>query len=291
MLCIEMAIFSIFHLWAFPWTVYDIKRSQIVASESVPGYPQDPKNVYKGGWLGSRALIDAFNPWDLVKSVGRGFKWLAVGRRTREQDSSYKNSAHGAGLEPARTAIPLRVNASLDSNDFSTSHREGTRVPSGRKPPHYRPLGEEEEEEEGDNLLSNAQSVPHSGPYSHSTPFAPQKGASAIDIGTVNLYSGHSDHLQTTHPAPENEFRNPNSNVSQDSGTLNHSLDDQNTGYHGAHPISTSDPRQHRTPSHRRQESEYDVWGSGSNRERDTDDGGSAGMDLGSRRGRNGSPF
>lgn len=277
LLCIEMAIFSVFHLWAFPWTVYDVKRSPIVASESIPGYPQDPKNVYRGGWLGSHALIDAFNPWDLVKSVGRGFKWFAVGRRTREQDSSYQNSAHGTGLEPARTSLPLRTNASLDSNDFSNNHKD-TRISSSRKPPQYRSHGEDEDEEQ--NLLSNSQSVPYS---RSSLPYAPHKGVSAADIGTMNLYSGQSDHLRTTNP--KNDVENSNENASQDSRTLNPALDDQDTGYHGARPMLTSDPPQHRKPSHRRQESEYDVWGSGSHRERDVDDDENAGMDLGSRRG------
>lgn len=290
LLCIEMAIFSIFHLWAFPWAVYDIKRSRIVASESIPGYPQDPKNDYKGGWLGSRALMDAFNPWDLVKSVGRGFKWLAVGRRTREQDSSYKNSAYGTGLEPARTSLPLRTNVSLDSDDFSTSHRENTKSLSGRKPPRYR--SHEEGEEEGENLLFNAQSVPQSGSYSRSDlPYAHHKGVSALDIGTMTLDHEHSDHLRTAHPIPENDIENPHLNAFQDSRSLNSALDGQDTGYHGARPMPTPDPPQHRKPSHRRQESEHDVWGSGNHQGREADDDGNTGMDLGSRRGRNGSPF
>lgn len=276
-----MAIFSIFHLWAFPWTVYDVRRSRIVASESVPGYPQDPKNNYKGGWLGSRALVDAFNPWDLVKSVGRGFKWLAVGRRTREQDSSYKNSARGTGLEPTRTVLPLKSNTPHDSDNFSTGHGKDTRIPSGRKPPHYR--SPDEDEEEGENLLTNTQSVP----YSRSDlPYAPHQGGSAVDIGTMNLYGGQSDQIRTKNPPPEKDFENLNDNAFKDSRTLYPALDDQDTGYHGA-----SDPPQHRKPAHRRQESDHDVWGGGNLRERDADDDGNAGIDLGSRRGRNGSPF
>lgn len=285
-----MAIFSMFHLWAFPWTVYDIKLSLVVASESVPGYFQDPKTDYKGGWLGSRALIDAFNPWDLVKSVGRGFKWLAVGRITREQDSSYKNSAHATGREPARTALPLRTNASLDSNDFSTSHWGDTRISSGRKPSHYRSL--EEDEEEGEDLLANAQSMPQLGPYSRpDLPYVPHKGVSAVDIGTINLSGGNPDHVRTQHLTPEEDFENPNNDGFQDSRTLNPALDDQDTGYHGASPMPTSDTPQRHNSSHRQQESDHNVWGSGSHRERDEDNDVIAGMDIGSRRERNGSPF
>lgn len=285
-----MAIFSIFHLWAFPWTVYDIKLSSIVASESVPGYAQDPRTDYKGGWLGSRALIDAFNPWDLVKSVGRGFKWFVVGRRIREQDSSYKNSAHANGLGSARTSLPLRTNASLDSNDFSTSHWGGTRITSGRKPSHYRSL--EEDEEEGEDLLINAQSMPRVGPYSRpDLPYAPHKGVSAVDIGTINLSSGNPDHAGTQHLAPGRYFEDANNDGFQDSRTLNPALDDQDTGYHGASPVPISDAPQRHNSSHRQQESNHNVWGSGSRRERDEDNDVTAGMPLGSRRERNGSPF
>ncbi|KAI4255865.1 MAG: hypothetical protein L6R42_006525, partial [Xanthoria sp. 1 TBL-2021] len=105
LLCIEMAIFSVFHLFAFPWQVYDIRRSAIVASESVPGYLPDPKTAYLGGPLGSKALLDAFNPWDLVKAIGRGFRWFAVGRRNREQDVSYQAYKISRPLNPDASDI------------------------------------------------------------------------------------------------------------------------------------------------------------------------------------------
>ena len=84
-----MALFSILHLWAYPWKPYDIDRSSIVTAENGAGYPPD-KSSYKGGKFGHRAFLDAFNPWDLVKAVGRGFRWVAVGRKHREQDVSYE---------------------------------------------------------------------------------------------------------------------------------------------------------------------------------------------------------
>jgi len=43
----------------------------------------------QGGFLGLSAIIDAMNPWDLVKGFARGMRWLFVGHRYRESDESY----------------------------------------------------------------------------------------------------------------------------------------------------------------------------------------------------------
>ncbi|KAI4132347.1 MAG: hypothetical protein LQ347_002614, partial [Umbilicaria vellea] len=154
LLCIEMAIFSILHLFAFPWKEYDVNRSAIVAAESGPGFHMDPKTAYKGGHFGERALMNAFNPWDLIKAVGRGFKWFAVGRKTREQDISYKNNAQGSGLEPDR----------LDP---------------ATKPRPYQPLRDDDQQE----LLARTQTNPFSDPSDpHSRPWAPNP---ETDIGVV----------------------------------------------------------------------------------------------------------
>jgi len=164
LLCVEMALFSIFHLWAFPWQPYDVKRSAVIAAESAPGYLPDPKTAYRGGPFGSRALMDAFNPWDLIKAVGRGFRWLFIGRRTREQDISYKNSVdHGSAFETSRnnnTELngPWGTDHSID--DGPRKQTFGTLKSPGR----YQPLSEEED----DRLLSHAQPVPQSHP-THTT--------------------------------------------------------------------------------------------------------------------------
>lgn len=227
LLCVEMAIFSVFHLWAFPWAVYDVRRSKIVASESVPGFLPDPKTAYQGGPLGISALMDAFNPWDLVKAVGRGFKWFAVGRRTREQDISYKNSTQGTNLEPARRTDPnydpYRGNAPYDYNDFSTDPDDSTHPYPGGKPSRYNPMDENEE----DNLLTNAQPAPQSPSNSQPYPKDPHRiyqkpHPTTTDISSMDRYSESPDRLQTTHPNPYDR--------GQESGTV----DAQDTGYHGA---------------------------------------------------------
>ena len=102
LLCIEMAIFSVLHLYAYPWKVYDIRTSSIVVAESGPGYLPDPKTAYKGGFGGHRAYFDALNMWDLVKGVARGVRWIFVGRKTRELDVSYKGQVNDTALQPAR---------------------------------------------------------------------------------------------------------------------------------------------------------------------------------------------
>ena len=239
LLCIEMALFSIFHLWAFPWKPYDIRRSAVVAAESAPGFLPDPKTAYKGGPFGSRALMDAFNPWDLIKAVGRGFRWFAVGRRRREQDISYKNSVdHGSGFEPSRTNDldgPWRTDSSLD---------DGQRGQFGamKSPGRYQPLSEEED----DRLLSHAQSVPQSHPATHDTsyprpmirhPTPPPN--SRTPTAANDLYRSHPDHLPSN-PTPAVLAHPPG----QESGVLAPAgLAEEDTGYHGAR--TTPAPREH----------------------------------------------
>jgi len=93
LLCIEMAIFAVMHIFAFPWKPYNIKRSY-----SDP--TNEPGTGFSGGenlhYLGFfRALLDAFNPWDIVKMTARGFRWLFVGVRKRHEDVSYQDDNLG----------------------------------------------------------------------------------------------------------------------------------------------------------------------------------------------------
>ena len=228
LLCIEMAIFSVFHLWAFPWQVYDIRRSAIVASESAPGFLPDPKTAYRGGPFGFKALMDAFNPWDLVKAVGRGFKWFAVGRRTREQDISYKSSVnHGKGHEPSRSTDlngPWRTDNSFESQPRPYM---GT---GGKSPGRYQPLHEDED----DRLLSHAQSAPQSIPITDNTsyprpmirhPTPPPN--SRTPVAQDDLYP---DHLPSN-PTSSSQRTTQQPDTQQHSGVIDPRED---TSYHGA---------------------------------------------------------
>lgn len=187
LLCIEMALFAVFHLWAFPWKVYDINRSNIVASESAPGFLPDPKTAYQGGKFGERALMEAFNPWDLIKAVGRGFRWAAVGRRTRMDDISYKTS-QGVGLEPTRNQFTAFGGAGGKSVDDP----HGTAYYGHENRPNY--YAEDEDEH---RLLANAQSNPTSNfprPMSRHPPRDPALNPSNTgDIGTAKSFDPPTD--------------------------------------------------------------------------------------------------
>ncbi|KAH7117854.1 organic solute transporter subunit alpha/Transmembrane protein, partial [Dendryphion nanum] len=83
LVCFEMAIFAVLHLFAFPWKPYDLGKRQ----DTINGFPnEEPKN-YVSGPL--RAIVSAFNPWDIIKAFGRGMRWLFIGVRHRKNDISY----------------------------------------------------------------------------------------------------------------------------------------------------------------------------------------------------------
>ena len=230
-----MSIFSIFHLWAFPWQVYDIRRSQIVASESAPGFLPDPKTAYQGGRYGQRALMDAFNPWDLVKAVGRAFKWAAVGRRRRMEDISYKNSHQSTALEPTRNQFTAFQNPGNDSFDLPPGQRGQNSYL--QKPSRYAPLPEQED---SDRLLAHAQSNPtSSAPESYPRPMSrspardPALGAKHGDIGTYDPAPIASHHYH--HPSyqdPSGHLAPIEYGVTPTAHPETGSLDSQDTSYH-----------------------------------------------------------
>lgn len=84
----EMAIFAILHFWGFPWQPYKINKKE----ESLFGIEETSN--YQGGWLGTKAIFDAMNLWDLCKAVARGLRWLFVGRKQRTLDLSYYLTAN-----------------------------------------------------------------------------------------------------------------------------------------------------------------------------------------------------
>lgn len=110
LLCVEMAAFAILHLWAFPYAPY--RPSAKLTFYPVPDLrahsaaPQEnPHQAPSGGFLGIMALVDALNPWDMVKAFGRGVRWLFCGVRRRKDDVSYKlglENLSGGGPDGAR---------------------------------------------------------------------------------------------------------------------------------------------------------------------------------------------
>ena len=266
LLCIEMAIFSVFHLWAFPWKVYDVRRSQIVASESAAGFFPDPKTAYHGGPFGSKALMDAFNPWDIIKAISRGFKWLLVGRKTRMEDISYKNSAQGTSLEPTRNQI-----TAFETGNHSFDGVAGPSHPfvQGGKPGRYQQLSEEED---SDRLLAYPQSNPEA-PYPRLMERLPHRNAGG-DIGIMGVYDPPAPR-----PPPYPNTRHLDSG--QECGTTDErGLEEQDTGYHGARgrvtPVPPPDSHPLGPPGGRSDEHEWNIWGGA--RENEEDIGGGHGV-------------
>ncbi|KAI5362131.1 Putative organic solute transporter subunit alpha/Transmembrane protein [Septoria linicola] len=86
LLCIEMAAFSVMHMFAYPWKPYSLKHNAKLAT--TPTHNGEISR-YSGGFMGWKAILDAFNPWDIITASARGFRWLFVGVRKRHNDPSY----------------------------------------------------------------------------------------------------------------------------------------------------------------------------------------------------------
>lgn len=92
LLCAEMMFFAILHIFAFPYHPYRPKPGHID-----PAAKQFDKS--QGGFLGMAAIMDALNPWDLVKAFARGLRWFFVGRKNRMDDPSYKQDLNDVPLD------------------------------------------------------------------------------------------------------------------------------------------------------------------------------------------------
>lgn len=150
--------------------------------------------------------MDAFNPWDLVKAILRGFRWLVVGRHKREQDISYRTGGAGTTLD---STYSITIDPALKGS-------------KGRKANRYQPLDGSDDEQ----LLAHAQSNPVA-------PVHAEPG-DAGDISSANRYNEGPDHLRTMHPTP-GTLRRAEHEHEQQTGVIPASLG-ADTGYHGARP-------------------------------------------------------
>jgi hypothetical protein len=146
LLAIEMSIFAVMHIFAFSAKPYDIRKIE------------DVNATYSGGFMGWKAIYDAFNIWDIVKASARGFRWLFVGSRKREQDISYEGHRH-------TNSEPVKLNE-LRTDYPPPGYDEGSgagRVGTNLGKENTRPIPVRRETNESDDqaaLLSNPQSVP-----------------------------------------------------------------------------------------------------------------------------------
>lgn len=186
---IEMALFAVLHIWAFSFLPY----ASSPAGE-VSDYYGNGKVSYEGGKFGVKALIDAMNPFDLIAAVGRGFRWLFVGRKNRKLDPSYRRP-HETIDEPTELGTAYE-GAGTDMSGGRTGRY-------GSSP-----------DEEGEILLSHAQPNPEGdhlgapsypyelddGVHDHSARYYGQGAASPYD---------ESEPHNPAYPAPVGTATNP----------------------------------------------------------------------------------
>ncbi|KAF2197458.1 DUF300-domain-containing protein [Delitschia confertaspora ATCC 74209] len=145
--CLEMSIFAALHVWAFSWKPYDLRKYQDPLHAPTDGFTGDLPKKYAHG--PARALASAFNPWDIVKACGRGFRWLFVGVRHRRKDISYQTKLSTLSADTEYPSGPTFVG---NSDAATETGRPGKGV-GGRK------TGFEDSDTAG--LLSHAQANPY----------------------------------------------------------------------------------------------------------------------------------
>lgn len=200
LLCIEMAIFSVLHLFAFPYSPY----SKGVGSE-LAKYPLSPTSganalgPKQGGFLGVKAIVDAMNPWDIVKGFARGMRWLVVGRKHRENDSSYKSSTFNTdntGNENGMTLGPAAHDGLQELPIADEFRRSKFGIP-----------GVTAKDEERADLLANAQPNPVSPTSSGYVPARQRYDSNGQDISSGGrtyepIYDSSPDRTIRANPTP-----------------------------------------------------------------------------------------
>lgn len=173
LLCVEMGLFSFFHLYAFPHAPYHPGAKPTFypppdASTSGP-YLENKAQSPAGGFMGLAALYDAVNVWDFFKAIGRSGRWVFVGRKHRQKDVSYQSNH---SQQAADLAIHQRHGSEPaegpESDDVRTPMQPETRYSPPSSPPpqylHHMPVSPRYEGyrgEEGSALVSNAQPRPY----------------------------------------------------------------------------------------------------------------------------------
>lgn len=143
LLAVEMSIFAIVHIFAFSPKPYNIHNNP------------DPGARYEGGFLGWKAILSAFNLWDIVKASARGFRWLFVGARKREQDISYAH--HRANSEPVKLE---QIRTEYDQETGIAGSGRARAFDKENQRPSLPPRRATNDSDDQAALLSNSQRVP-----------------------------------------------------------------------------------------------------------------------------------
>ncbi|KAF2875311.1 organic solute transporter Ostalpha-domain-containing protein [Massariosphaeria phaeospora] len=180
--CVEMAIFAVMHLFAFPWKPYDLRKTRSPTQAPPGSIPTKDYTRYAHG--PARALLDALNPWDIIKACGRGFRWLTVGVRNRRTDPSYQKKLEPTPSETGYGQGPTFAGNGEAAMEFTKFGKASDKTGS--------------EDSDTIGLLSHAQTDPYvqQGSYhvaddrsygyysSHSPPSGAQPGPE-YDLGTA----------------------------------------------------------------------------------------------------------
>ncbi|QSZ32133.1 hypothetical protein DSL72_001702 [Monilinia vaccinii-corymbosi] len=194
LLCIEMAIFSILHLFAFPWRPY-ASNATPVKYPSLPDGDLEPIGPKQGGPLGFMAFADAMNPWDLVKAFARAMRWLFVGVKHREADPSYKQESYNNDND---------MSLQSTSSDGDPSHKardDGVTIINEHRKSTFGSNKGVMEGEEGIGLIDNAQPNPTNLRNSGNGPAAQRDTHEGFGLDTNGMpYSNNPDRFFANSP-------------------------------------------------------------------------------------------
>lgn len=186
LLCFEMAVFAILHLWAFPYQPYVPGAKPTFYPVMDPSTGLGPREnehtAPQGGPMGLMALVDAVNLWDVCKAFGRGLRWLFVGVKHRHTDVSYQVKDRNDSVD---TSYPMKTyggQADQKPNADLPIASEVRRSQFGAPKPAQQPDARlhEPTNEESAGLIEHAQGVAASpprvdsrlpSPYHHEAPF------------------------------------------------------------------------------------------------------------------------
>jgi hypothetical protein len=185
LLCVEMALFAILHLWSFPCAQYRPGAKTTFYPSPNPSSDIPPKENERGpkmgGPFGLLAFADALNLWDVVKAFGRGIRWLFVGAKRRHEDPSYqlKTDTSYAGAANGKSTDHLPIASQFRRSTFGLPSAPGDPMP-----------------EESAGLIANAQPEPGNG---HRRPSNPYQD-SGLHPQAYRGNSGNSESTASSHP-------------------------------------------------------------------------------------------
>ncbi|KAK8010654.1 hypothetical protein PG990_009619 [Apiospora arundinis] len=225
LLCFEMAVFAILHLWAFPYQPYvpGAKASFYPPTDPALGLGsrENEHGAPQGGFMGLMAILDALNLWDVIKSFGRGIRWLFVGVKNRHNDISYSTKINSEGVD---TSYPMKPYGS-DTGTKSTDHLP---IASEFRRSQFGIPGEQNLTripEENAALIDNAQGISGSPPRRGRTDSSPPYR----DPHTGEYFDGATSYDGQPSAPPNSAFR-PYQPYPGDNGDLGEAMRPQQSG-------------------------------------------------------------